>query len=211
MTCVSNIFFCSLPQNALLFLWPRPYPNCVGLTQSVRRLSVVSTTIMGRVLLYSLFLTGQPPFWGAASLSSTPVHVAFFLVSIGTLDVWAASGHSQHFLLIRKTVVFFSSWLAASCARSGWPGPGLCARDARVQSFFCSFSQNALLFLWPRPYPNGVGLTQGVRCLSVVSTDMGTVLLYSLFLIRPATFLGGSKSLRQSRACCLFSCVCWRS
>ena len=74
---VSNLFICSLPQNSLLILWPRPHPNGVGLTQKVGRLSVVSTN-MGRVLLYSLFLTGQPPFFGAASLSSNPVHVAFF-------------------------------------------------------------------------------------------------------------------------------------
>ena len=62
---------------------------------------------MGRVLLYLLFLSGQPLFWGAASLSSNPVHVAFFRVSVGALDVRAASGHSQHFLLIRETVVAF--------------------------------------------------------------------------------------------------------
>ena len=82
------------------------HPHCVGLTQAVRRLTVVSTN-MGRVLLYSLFLTGQSPFWGAASLSSNPVHDAFFRVSVGALDVRAASGHSQHFLLIRETVVCF--------------------------------------------------------------------------------------------------------
>ena len=131
MTRVSYLFFCSLPQNSLLFLWPRPHPNCVGLTQAVRRLSLVSTNT-GRVLLYSLFLTGQTPFWAVAILSSTPVHVAFFRVSVGALDVRAASGHSQHFLLIRETVVCFFTWLAAPCVRSGWPGPGMCARDARV-------------------------------------------------------------------------------
>ena len=108
------------------------YPNGVGLTQKVRRLSVVSTN-MGRVLLYSLFLTGQPPFLGVASLFSTPVHVAFFsCVSVGALDVRAASWHSQHFLLILETMVCFFTWLAAPCVRSGWPGPGMCARDARV-------------------------------------------------------------------------------
>ena len=97
--------------------------NGVDLTQAVRRLSVASTN-MGRVLLYSLFLAGQPPFWGAASLSSTPVHVAFFHVSVGALDVRAASGHSQHFLLRRETVVCFFTWLAAPCVRAGvaWPG-----------------------------------------------------------------------------------------
>ena len=122
MTCVSN-FFCSLPQNPLLILWPRPHPNGVGLTQKVRRLSVVSTN-MGRVLLYSLFLPGQPPFLGAASLSSTPVHVAFFRVSVGSLDVRAASGHSQHFLLIRETVVCFFYLTCRSLCEVGvaWPG-----------------------------------------------------------------------------------------
>ena len=114
-----------------MFLWPRPYPNGVSLTQKVRRLSVVLTN-MRKVLLYSLFLTGQPPFLGAASLSSNPVHVAFFSVSVGALDVRAASGHSQHFLFIRETVVCFYTWLAAPSVRSGWPGPGMCARDARV-------------------------------------------------------------------------------
>ena len=92
---------------------------------------MVSTNMVG-VLIYSLFLTGQPPFLGAASLSSNPVHVAFFRVSVGALDVRVASGHSQHFLLIRETVVCFFSWLAAPCVRSGWPGPGMCACDARV-------------------------------------------------------------------------------
>ena len=53
-----------------------------------------------------LILTGQPPFWGVASLSSDPAHVAFFRASVGALDVRAASGHSQHFLLIRETVWF---------------------------------------------------------------------------------------------------------
>ena len=103
MTRISNLFFCSLPQNALLILWPRPYPNGVGLAQDVCRLSVVSTN-MGKVLLYSLFLTGQPPFWGrqVSPAISNPVHVAFFRVSVGALDVRAASGHSQHFLLIGK-------------------------------------------------------------------------------------------------------------
>ena len=74
----SYLFFLSSAKHSLLFLWPRPYPNGVGLTQQVHRLSVVSTN-MGRVLLYFIFLTGQPPFLGAASLSSTPVHVASFV------------------------------------------------------------------------------------------------------------------------------------
>ena len=36
--------------------------------------------------------------------------------------------------LIRETVVCFFTWLAApsTCVRSGWPGPGMCARDASV-------------------------------------------------------------------------------
>ena len=67
-----------------------------------------------------------------ASLASTTAQFAPFRVSVGAHDVQAASGHSQHFLLIRKTVVCFFSWLAAPCVRSGWPGPGMCARDARV-------------------------------------------------------------------------------
>ena len=149
-------------------------------------------------------------FLGAASLSSNPVHVAFFRVSVGALDVRAASGHSQHFLLIKETVVCFFTWLAAPCVRSGWPGPWKCARDARVQSFFCSLPQNSVLILWPRPYHNGVGLTQYVRRLSVVSTNIGMVLIYSIFSQRPATFLGGGKSLQHSCACCPFSCVCCR-
>ena len=125
MTRVPNLFFCSLPQNALLFLWPRPHPNGAGLTQRVRRLSVVSTN-MGRVLIYSPFLTGQPPFWGAASLSSTPAHFASFRVSVGSLDVRAQSSwHSQHFLLIRETVVL-AFFLVACCSLCevgvAWPG-----------------------------------------------------------------------------------------
>ena len=71
-------------------------------------------------------------FLRAASLSSTAVQVGFFRVSVDALDVRAASGHLQHFLLIRETVVCFFTWLAAPCVRSGWPGPGMCARDARV-------------------------------------------------------------------------------
>ena len=90
------------------------------------------STNMGKVLLYSLFLTGQPPFLGAASLSSNPVHVAFFRVSVGALDVREASGNSQHFLLIRETELCFFTWLAAPCVRSEWPGQGMCALDARV-------------------------------------------------------------------------------
>ena len=77
MTRVSNLFFCYLPAKLSIDSLAAAHPNGVGLTQAVRRLSVVSTN-MGRVLLYSLVLTGQPPFWGAASLSSNPVHVAFF-------------------------------------------------------------------------------------------------------------------------------------
>ena len=127
---VSNLFLFSSAKLPIVSL-AAAHPNGVGLTQYVRRLSVVSTN-MGGVLLYALFLTGQPPFWGAASLSSNPVHVVFFRVFVGILDVRAASGHSQHFLLIRETVVCFFSWLAAPCVRSGWPGPGMCARDARV-------------------------------------------------------------------------------
>ena len=77
MTRVSNYFFCSLPIKLSIVSLAAAHPNGVGLTQCVRRLSVMST-YMGRVLLYSLFFTGQPSFLGAASLSSNPVHVAFF-------------------------------------------------------------------------------------------------------------------------------------
>ena len=124
MTRVSNLFFGSLPQNTLLVLWPRPYHNCVGLTQLVRRLSVVSTN-MGMVLLYSPFLTGQPPFWGrqVSPAISNPVHVAFFRVSVGALDVRVASGHSQHFLLIRELwFVFFLACRSLCEVGVAWPG-----------------------------------------------------------------------------------------
>ena len=90
MTRVSNHFFVLFRKTLCCVSLAAAHPNGVGLTQCVRRLSVVSTN-MGRVLLYSLFLTGLPPFWGAASLSSNPVHVAFFRVSVGALGVRAAS------------------------------------------------------------------------------------------------------------------------
>ena len=83
------------------------------------------------------FLTGQPPFLGERQVSpSVPRILPLFVCLLALLmsgSKLAASGHSQHFLLIRETVIcFFTTWLAAPCVRSGWPGPGMCARDARV-------------------------------------------------------------------------------
>ena len=127
----SNMFFLFSSAKLSIASLAAAHPNGVGLTQIVRRLSVVSTN-MGRVLLYALFLTGQPSFEGRQVSPAIPCILPFFRVSVGALDVRAASGHSQHFLLIRETGVCFFSWLAAPCVRSGWPGPGMCARDARV-------------------------------------------------------------------------------
>ena len=116
------LFFCSFLHLPIVPLAAANH-NCVGLTQSVRRLSVVSTN-MGKVLLYSLFLTGPPPFGGQQVSSSTPVHVVFFRVSVGAIDVRAASGHSQHFLLIRENcgLLFFLACRSLCEVGMAWPG-----------------------------------------------------------------------------------------
>ena len=137
--------------------------------------------------------------------------IASFILSVGSLGVRVASRHSLHFLLIRKTGFDFFLACRSFCEVGvDWPGA---LRASHVSLFcYCSLPQYSLLCFSGRGPPRWCwSLAQCVRRLSVVSTNMGRVLLYTLLLPATATYLRGSKSLQHSRAFCLFSCVCWRS
>ena len=127
--------------------------NGVGLTQSVRRLSVVSTN-MGKVLLYPLFLTGQPPSWGAASLSSNPVHVAFLSCVCWRSGCAGAKRAFAAFPFDPGNCGFFVYLACRSLCEVGVTWDRGCAPVTRVSKFFfCSLPQNAVLILWPRRTP----------------------------------------------------------
>ena len=134
------------------------------------------------------------------------MHVAFFRVSVGALDVRAASGHSLHFLLIRKTVVCFFSWLAVPCVRSGWPGPGICARDGACLSFPPPAKLSIVSLV--AAHPDCVGFAQRVsrKVRGAYYNGEGTFIIYTFSLASHA--LGRQVSQAPSHIL-PFSCICF--
>ena len=87
MTRVSNLFVLFSSVKLSIVSLAAAHHNCVGLTQGVRRLSVVSTNMGEGAFIFTFSHRPATFLGGAKSLQRTPVHVVFFRVSVGALDV----------------------------------------------------------------------------------------------------------------------------
>ena len=100
------------------------HPNGVGLTQGVRRLSVVSTNMGGGAFIFTFSHRPATFLGGGKSLQQSRAMLPFFRVSVGALDVRAASGHSQHFSFDPGNcgLLFYLACRSLCEVEVAWPG-----------------------------------------------------------------------------------------
>ena len=166
--------------------------------------------IWGRCFYIHFFSPTSHLFGGGKSLQQSRACCLFSCVCWRSLCAGGKRSFPAFLLLIRETVVCFFTWLAAPCGRSGWPGPGMSARDARVYLFGCSLPQKSLLILWSRP--NAMVLVLHRRFVACPWCRLIWGGCFYIHFFSPASHLFWGRQVSPALHCMLpLSCVFWHS